>query len=104
MVSKWQTFQDIGITYLPIQLKGRVRVLQVLVQELEWISGLIWASVKILTPENGSFCPMNAIWFQCRGYMAPNQRSRLEEVINQAFAKMGHKLGCRNLVEHFIYT
>lgn len=47
MVSKGQTFQDIGITYLPIQLKGRVRVLQVLVQELEWISGLIWASVKI---------------------------------------------------------
>lgn len=32
------------------------------------------------------------------------QRRRLEEGINQAFSKMGDKLGCTHLVEHVIHT
>lgn len=117
VVANGATCNSVGEMSLPIQLKDRIRIIEVLVvpdipQNL--ILGIdFWSKMEIIPDlytgewsfrgENHSSA-INLDGIQNLETLLPDQRNSLNRVIEQAFANMGDKLGCTHLVEHKIHT
>lgn len=106
----------LGRVFVPFRLEEKVKVLPVLVipdlpQYL--ILGMdFWLAMEII-PTFSKCCwsfsdsgpPVTSVnSIQSIDHLKPEQRQRLEEVVEENFSLMGDKLGCTTLVEHKIVT
>lgn len=116
-VANGQTCNSIGYVYLPICLQGRTKVIKVLVVPSiphELILGIDFWTLMGIIPDlfsdewsfrsvsNSVNCNIAAI--HPMDSLTDAQRSTLSEVIDEAFEKMGDKLGCTDLVQLTIRT
>lgn len=116
-VANGEKCESIGTVQLPVRLRDRVRILDVLVvptlshslilgidfwKKMEIVPNLNTGEWNFLASEDADAITINAI--QAIDTLTPEQRKRLDELVDKAFEEIGDKLGCTHLVEHVIRT
>lgn len=116
-VATGQVCESIGHVLLPIQLRDRTKIFKVLVVPSiphQLILGIDFWSIMGIIPDlfanewsfRSDAYPLNfeIAAIQSMDSLSEEQRRIFSEMIDEAFAKMGEKLGCTDLVELQIRT
>lgn len=115
-VANGESCESIGVVQLPIRLQDRVRMLKILVVPAlshTLILGIdFWKKMEIIPNLNtgvwqflsGNDVTPSVSAIQDIQSLAPGERKRLDDLVDEAFHEMGDKIGCTHLVEHIIQT
>lgn len=117
LVASGQSCDILGMVTVPMALCSRVKIIKVLIVPslpLSLILGIdFWKEMRIIPDMfsvEWSFRELSPnddcarVALISAEFLSINQKSRLDQLVDDIFKTMGNKLGCTNLVEHEIRT